>query len=305
MKTLITGGAGAIGRYVVQEFVSHELCPTILDVSPPFKRDDGVDYVQCDLVDYQATLDAVRGYDVVVHLAAIPHPYNDPPDRVMAVNMVTTFNVLEAVRQNGIPRIVYGCSDSSSGFGIHNVELKPFYLPIDEEHPCWPHETYSLTKRFGEEMVANYARAYGIEGLSLRYNWVWVERDTEAVRKIIQANLRGERRPRPWFGCYIAPHDVAQACRLAALYAFPPEQEVPFEAFYLAADATFLCTPTLEALRAHFDPLPEVRDAAYFESNPFAPPFDLRKAERLLGFKPAKSWRTFEQWEKPTCEMHS
>jgi hypothetical protein len=46
--------------------------------------------------------------------------------------------------------------------------------------------------------------------------------------------------------------------------------------------------------------LPEIRDAAYFESNPYAPPFDLRKAERLLDFKPTKDWRTFDQWEKPT-----
>ena len=92
---------------------------------------------------------------------------------------------------------------------------------------------------------------------------------------------------------------MARACRLAALYEFPSEQEIPFEAFYLAADATFLCTPTLEALRSHFDPLPEIRDPEYFASNPFASPFDLRKAERLLGFKPTKSWRTFEQWEKP------
>jgi len=67
-----------------------------------------------------ATVDAMQGYDVVIHLAAVPHPHNDPPDRVMAVNMVTCFNALEAVHQNGIQRIVYGCSESSSGFGIHN-----------------------------------------------------------------------------------------------------------------------------------------------------------------------------------------
>ena len=298
MKTLITGGAGAIGPYVVQDLAAHGLSPTILDIRPPRKRSEGVDYVQCDLMDYPATLEAIQGYDVVVHLAAIPNPYHDPPDRVMAVNMVTTFNVLEAVRLNGIRRIVYGCSESSSGFGIHNVELRPLYLPIDEEHPCWPHEVYSLTKRFGEEMVANYARAYGLEGLSLRYNWVWTERDTEAVHQIVQANLRGERRPRPWFGCYIAPHDVAQACRLAATYVFPPGQEVSFEAFYLAAGSTFLCTPTLEALQEHFA-LPEIRAAEYFQANPFAPPFDLRKARRVLGFKPTKSWQTFDQWERP------
>jgi len=109
--------------------------------------------------------------------------------------------------------------------------LRPLYLPIDEEHPCWPHESYSLTKRFGEEMVENYAIAYGIEAICLRYCWVRLERDPEAIRRIVEASRRGERSLKPWFGCYIAPHDVAQACRLAAGYAFPPEQEIPFEAF--------------------------------------------------------------------------
>ena len=300
MRILVTGGAGDIGGYVVRDLLSHGLEPTILDLRPPRERDDRVEFVHCDLMNLEATIDALRGYDLVIHLAAIPHPFNDPLDRVMAVNMVTCFNVLEAIRRDRIPRIVYACSESSSGFGIHNVELKPLYLPIDEEHPCWPHESYSLTKRFGEEMVENYARAYGFEAISLRYCWVWLARDVEAIRSIVQAGLSDEINPKEWFGCYIAPHDVAQALRLAALYAFPADQELSFEAFYLTADTTFLNEPTLEALRRRFDPLPEVHDPAYFEADPFAPPFDSRKARRLLGYKPTKSWRGFDQWEEPS-----
>jgi len=296
MKILVTGGAGDIGGYVIREFLSHGLAPTVLDLRPPSEPDNRVEFVRCDLMNLEATLDLVRGYDVVVHLAAIPHPFNDPLDRVMAVNMVTCFNVLEAVRRSGIPRIVYGCSESSSGFGIHNVELRPLYLPIDEGHPCWPHESYSLTKRFGEEMVENYARAYGFEAISLRYCWVWLQRDLDAIRGVVEAGLHGQINPKEWFGCYVAPHDVAQAVRLAAGYAFPPDQDIAFEAFYLTAETTFLGEPTLDALSRRFDPLPEIRDPGYFESNPFAPPFDARKARRLLDFRPTKSWRTFDQW---------
>jgi nucleoside-diphosphate-sugar epimerase len=282
---------------VIREILSQGLRPTILDIRDPRERDDRVPFIRCDLTDLDAAIAAIRGYDVVIHLAAIPHPYNDPLDRVIGVNTVVSFNVLEAVRVNGIPRIVYGCSESASGFGIHNVEFEPLYLPIDEAHPCWPHESYSLSKWFGEEMVSLYARAYGIEGISLRYCWVWLERDAKAVRTIVQASLRGERDDKNWFGCYIAPHDVAQACALAARYAFPPGQDIRFEAFYLTAETTFLSTPTLDALRSHFDPLPEVRDPGYFQSHPLAPPFDARKAKRLLGFKPTKDWRDFDRWE--------
>ena len=298
MRILVTGGAGAIGRYVVRELAAQGLDTTALDLRTPKSPVSGVRYIECDLCDLGATLRAVRGYDVVVHLAAIPNPNRDPPDRVMSVNMVTTYNVLEAVRLNGIRRIVYGCSESASGFGIHNVELVPLYLPIDEEHPCWPHETYSLTKLFGEEMVQHYALAYGIEGLSLRYCWVWVARDREAVQGIVGAGLRGECGDRPGFGCYIAPHDVAQACRQAAGYVFPEGSSPPFEAFYLTARTTFLPISTLDALARQFDPLPEVRDAAYFCANPYAPPFDTRKAQRLLGFRATKTWQKYDLWDR-------
>jgi len=298
METLVTGGAGDIGDYVVAELVSHGIDVTVLDLKPPRKEVKGVAFVQCDLMDMDATIETVKDYDAVVHLAAIPHPFNDPADRVMAVNMVTCFNVLEAVRLNGIGRVVYGCSESSTGFGIHNVELVPLYLPIDEAHPCWPHEVYSFTKRFGEVMVENYARAYGIEAIALRYCWVWLERSAEAVHAIMELDKKGQRNQKDWFGCYIAPHDVAQGVRLALQYQFPAEQKVPFEAFYLTAESTFFPMPTLDALKETFQPLPEVRAPYYYLDNPFAPPFDIRKAKRLLGFKPVMDWRDYDNWEK-------
>jgi nucleoside-diphosphate-sugar epimerase len=298
MDILVTGGNGDIGQYVIRELLAHDLNPAVLDIREPREPDERGAFIQCDLTNLEDTIAAVRGYDAVIHLAAIPHPYNDPLDRVIGVNTIACFNVLEAVRRNGIPRIVYGCSESSSGFGIHNVALTPLYLPIDEAHPCWPHESYSLSKWFGEEMVANYAHAYKIEGISLRYCWVWLARDREAVRRIVGASERGEVNPKNWFGCYIAPHDVAQACRLAVSYQFSADQEIPFEAFYLAAETTFLPIPTLEALSKHFHPLPKIRTPGYFESNPHAPPFDTRKARQLLGFRPTKNWQAYEQWDE-------
>ena len=298
MRVIVTGGSGAIGGFVVHDLLAHGIAPVVVDTRPPRAPHPDVPFVPCDLMSLDAAVAAIRGCDAVVHLAAIPNPFHDPAERVMTVNMVTTYNVLEAVRLNGIPRIVYGCSESSSGYGVHRVALRPRYLPIDEEHPCWPHEVYSFTKRFGEEMVREYAHAFGIAGISLRYCWVMVDRDADAVREISKNQAEGRRDPKAWFGSYIAPHDVAQGCRLACGFTFPAGQAVPFEAFYLTAPATFLGEPTLEALARHFDPPPEVRDPGYFAADPFASPYDTRKAQRLLGFRCAMDWRQFDHWER-------
>ncbi len=129
--------------------------------------------------------------------------------------------------------------------------------------------------------------------------WVWLERDRAGIQAIVDAGLRGEGNAKPWFGCYVAPHDVAQAVRQSVCYKFPAGQAMDFEAFYITADTTYLTVPSLVALGAHFDPMPELRDAAYFVEEPKASPFDNRKAKRLLGFEPAMDWRTFAQWPKP------
>lgn len=297
MKILLTGGAGNVGGYVSRELSRHNMPHTILDMRKPAVLEDGTTFVQCDLMNLAQTRDMVNGYDVVLHLAAIPNAFVDPPEHVMAVNMVTCFNVLEAVRHNHIPRIVYAGSESSTGFGIHDVVLKPEYLPIDEAHPLWPHESYSFTKRFGEEMAENYARAFGVEVISLRYCGVWMKQNLEEVLSILEYSRRGEPMPCPWFGCYVAAQDVAQAVRLASLYKFSGKETIPFEAFFITADHTFYVEPTLEVMKRIYGDLPEVRDPGYYTGNPFAPPFDIRKAQRLLGYAPQKDWRDIEHWE--------
>ncbi|NLV74333.1 MAG: NAD(P)-dependent oxidoreductase [Chloroflexi bacterium] len=293
MHIIVTGGAGAIGRHAVHELLSAGHSVTTIDLREPPQCMSGEQFIEGDLTIQSEALRVIRDADVVVHLAAIPNPDSDPPERVLSVNTVSTYNVAEAVRRNGIRRLVYGCSESSSGFGIHYVNIKPQYLPIDETHPVCPHETYSLSKRFGEEIAVWYAQAYGFEAVALRYAWVWLPRDAAGIQALVERHRAGNWQVGSWFGAYIAPQDVAQAVRQAC--------DVPLgcgrlEAFYLTAESTFYPVPTLEVLTAIFGELPEVRDADYFVSNPYATPFDTRKARNMLGFRPAYDWRHYEEW---------
>lgn len=305
MKIAVTGGSGAIGVYVCDELISAGHQVVCLDKSPPAID---VAFQQVDLIHLEDTRKAVAGFDQVVHLAAIPDPFGgDLPEEVFGVNTVSSYNVFEAARLENVRRVVYGCSDSSTGFGVHNVKLVPAYVPIDEDHPLWPHETYSLSKHFGERIGANYARAYGLEVISLRYVWVWTKRAEEAARGIVARSREDEAAgtvadfdAHPGvlsFGAHIAVRDVARGCACAAAYAFPSSIETPFEAVFLAARNTYHPLPTLQLLERSYEQCPPVRDAAYFEENPFASVFDIRKAGRLLGWEPRFDWHDLEQWE--------
>lgn len=285
MKILITGGSGNIGAYVIKELKDlHELI--ILDLKASKIYPD-IPLLEVDLLDENKVKDAVKGFDAVIHLAAIPHPFNDPGGRVLTVNVAGTYNLLEAVRQNKIVRMIFAGSESASGFGIHNVPHKPLYFPIDEEHPSWPHESYSFSKYFGEIMCGEYSRAYGIEVISLRYAWVWVEQSRKTIEEIIKnegVDLKN------WFGAYVFPEDVALACRLALGYTFAVHP--PFETFYITAAETFQKIKSMELIRRLYpEGSPPIKDLRYFEKNPYASLFNITKAREKLGFEPQKNWR--------------
>lgn len=298
MRIAVTGGSGDIGTYVCDELIAQGHEVVCLDIAEPRLQ---TEFRQCDLTALDTACDAVSDCEQIVHLAAIPDPFGDLPlEEVLGRNTVLSYNLFEAARRTGIRRVVYAGSESGSGFGIHEAELIPLYLPIDEEHPQWPHEAYSLSKYFGESIGANYARAFGLEVVSLRYTAVWLQRNAEAVEQMVAHARRGDGletlESKDWLGGYIAVRDVARAFAAASEFRFA-DMDIPFEAFCLSARDTCILVPTLELAQARFGTLPPLRDPRLFDDNPYASMFDIRKAKRLLGWEPAWTWRDFEKWE--------
>ena len=284
MKVLVTGGAGDIGGSVVEALVPcHDV--SILDRRPSERHPD-LQFLDLNLEDPSRTASLVRGFDIVVHLAALPDAKSGAPDEILRVNMACTFNLLEAVRANGIPRVIYGSSESASGFGTQTVRLRPEYFPIDEQHPSWPHEAYSFSKFFGEEMAERYSIAFELDVISLRYCWVWGGvRNQDQWGKILQFGSSGGGKDS--LGAWIAIDDVAQAARLACDYEFagPPPH---FECFYLTARDNFTDLPSLDLInRLWPDDPPPVRKPSLYQANPGASLYDLSKAERLLKYHPS------------------
>lgn len=291
MRIAVTGGSGYVGQSVCRLLMDagHEV-RCVDREPPPFD----LPYTRADLRDEASAVAALRNVDHVVHLAAIPNPYGVPAGRVMSVNTATSLHVFEAARQNGIQRVVYACSESATGFGIHHVNHEPTAVPVDETHPCWPHETYSLSKYFGEVTGQEYARAYGMQVLSLRYTWVWFRHELPNYVPIAAAKRDGSVPESPWFGAYISVMDVARA--VCAAVAWDCGLAGAFEAFLLTARDTFYPIPTLEVLGRIYGHEPVVADPEYFAANPYASVFDIRKAEKVLGWCPEDLVDSVAEW---------
>jgi nucleoside-diphosphate-sugar epimerase len=133
----------------------------------------GAEYVQCDINDFKALRDQVRGQEGIVHLAGIPYPGGAPGEEIFLINCAGTYNIFEAAALEGIKRV--SCASSINAFGF-NFGIKPFpirYFPIDEAHPGVTTDPYSFSKQILEEIAAYYWRREGISSISLRMPWVY------------------------------------------------------------------------------------------------------------------------------------
>lgn len=168
MKTLVTGGAGFIGSNLAKTLIREKHEVVILDNLLSGYRCNletvpEATFVEGDVRDAGAVDEAIRGCEVVFHLAAsvgnkrsIDHPIDDAE-----INVLGTIRVLEAMRKHGVRKIV--ASSSAGVFG----ELKT--LPIREDHPVEPDTPYGSTKLCEEKLCLSYAKLYEMEAVCLRY----------------------------------------------------------------------------------------------------------------------------------------
>ena len=177
-KVLITGVSGLIGgllREHLDAIGGYEI--TTLNRSPV----EGVRTVQADISDLDAIKDAFVGQDAVVHLSAV---LTDAGwERMMAVNINGTYNVLEAARLAGITRVV-NASSGSTMKGVVRAEGVPKALEEGryEDVPArWdmvdhktfhPYGLYGVSKIAGEALARHYSDVHGLSVINLRIGTV-------------------------------------------------------------------------------------------------------------------------------------
>ena len=101
MKIAVTGGSGRVGKAIVEMALAQGNSVVSIDRVDRVKPDGNIDdqsitYIQCDLTDYSAFENALRGCDALVHMAAIPAPGHHPDHEVHNNNVVSSYNAFRA-----------------------------------------------------------------------------------------------------------------------------------------------------------------------------------------------------------------
>jgi len=171
MKYVVTGGAGFIGSNICKKIIENgDFVKVIDNLSTGYEKNiseffghKNFEFVKMDLEDYTKLVDELKGYDCVIHLAAlnsVPRSFKYPRETFIN-NLMGCINILEASRINKIKNIVL--SSSSSVYGDSEV------LPKSEDMIKNPKSMYAQQKSSMEDFCEQYAKNYEMNITCLRY----------------------------------------------------------------------------------------------------------------------------------------
>jgi UDP-glucose 4-epimerase len=170
-RVLVIGGAGFVGSHVVDQLIKEPLreivvldnfvrgVPTNLRQA---MQDSRVRVIEGSITDRELLCELMDDTDYVFHLAALwLYECVHQPRAALEVNVVGTYNVIEAAQQTGVKKIIY--SSSASVYGDALV------TPMTEEHPFNNRTMYGATKIAGEQFLRAVYEQHGLEYIGLRY----------------------------------------------------------------------------------------------------------------------------------------
>jgi nucleoside-diphosphate-sugar epimerase len=188
LKALVTGGGGFLGGAIVRRLVDRGWSIRTLQRGQYEHLNElGVEQLRGDVADLDLVSRAVRGCDVVFHVAAKVDPWGSykPFHRT---NVVGTENVLKAMRRDGVPKLVFTSTPSviHSGGDLAGV---------DESEPYPEHfeAAYPQTKAIAE-MAVLAANANELSTVALRPRLIWGPEDTNLVPQLVARARSGQLR---------------------------------------------------------------------------------------------------------------
>jgi UDP-glucose 4-epimerase len=184
MRIMVTGGAGFIGSHIVDRLMSEGHEVVVYDNLSSGKKEfiehhmgkENFRFVQADLLDFETLNREMKDIDIVYHVAANPDVRLGAKDTKvhMEQNVLATYNVLEAMRINGVRDIVF--TSTSTVYG----EAKK--IPTPEDYgPLIPISLYGASKLGAEAFITSYAHTFDMKAVIYRFANIVGPRGTHGV----------------------------------------------------------------------------------------------------------------------------
>ncbi|HEV8336806.1 MAG TPA: SDR family oxidoreductase [Candidatus Polarisedimenticolia bacterium] len=291
-RFLVTGGAGFIGSSLVRELVARGEQVRVLDNFATGRRDNlrslagRIEVVEGRVEEPGTVATAMQGIDYVLHQAALPSVQRsvEAPVESHAANLTGTLVLLQAAAAAGARRFVY--ASSSSVYGDSPT------LPKVETMPTDPLSPYAVGKLGGELYCRVFHRLHGLETVSLRYFNVFgpgQSPDSQyaaVVPRFIAALKAGH--PPVVFGDGLQSRDFTYIDNVvqANLSACSAGKEAAGEAFNIATGQAVTLLDLLNRMKELLGSSVDPRFEPGRKGDVRASLADVRKAERLLGYRP-------------------
>ncbi len=287
---IVTGGSGMAGKWVVKDLLEQGHQVLNLDRVPlpgsPART------LITDLTDAGQVFNALASttvgndfagslkpapVDAIIHFAAIPRVLICPDNETYRINVMSTYNVLDAASKLGIRKVVLASSETTYGIVFAEEDRMPAYFPLDEDYPVDPMDSYALSKIVNEATAKAFHARTGMDVYCLRIGNVIEPADYAKFPAFFKDPA--QRRRITW--SYIDARDLATAARLGV-----EKDGLGYQVMNVAADDVSSDLPTAELIARFYPSVPLKKPLGEFETL-----LSNAKIKSLLGFKPAYNWR--------------
>jgi UDP-glucose 4-epimerase len=307
INVMVTGAAGFIGSHLADKLLELKNNVIAYDNFDEYYRgkENNIEQnisnpryklVKADILDFENLLTAMKGVDIVFHLAAQPGVRFSSvnPQKTSMVNINGTLNVVLAARKHRVKKIIF--ASSSCVYGV------PKYLPCDEQHPTLPISVYGVSKLVAEKYCEMFERVNNLPMVILRYHSVYGprQRPDMSIFKFTKAIFQGQRPIVYGNGCqtrdFTYVSDVIEGTILAA-----ESDESDGEVFNIGSGSRTSINEVIRLLAKLIDKsdVTPIYDKAKVGDVPDTQA-DIIKAGTAFGYRPKitlrKGINTFIQW---------